>query len=267
MVADWWAAMEAAERVRRLADWGLHVLRDSAQHEWRRIGKSPGATDLTPHEAAAIRAAEQRAAVARAEADNQMVELNASTLIAMVSATDALVEAYAPSLRELQIEGLTRDLFDEIADAQPEAYAALPEHVLDRLREIAAGEIDKRLKKPNPPSGPTIERWEKPLRAVGLGPPPGRPLPDEMAEALQEVIALRHVLVHRAGRPDARALKEAPTLQYEEGQLVRLTREDYKRYSAALWTYGEEVIGRLLGGILGEPPDLGHWQMNYTINA
>lgn len=35
VVADWWAAMGAAERVRTLADWGLQELLDSEAHEER----------------------------------------------------------------------------------------------------------------------------------------------------------------------------------------------------------------------------------------
>jgi hypothetical protein len=59
---------------------------------------------------------------------------------------------------------------------------------------------------------------------------------------------LRDVWVHRAGRVDARALDQAPTLRerYQEGQFVRFTADDYRTYSAALRCYGEEVIGRLI---------------------
>ena len=37
VVADWWAAMGAAERVRTLADWGIHELVDSDVREERRV--------------------------------------------------------------------------------------------------------------------------------------------------------------------------------------------------------------------------------------
>lgn len=84
-----------------------------------------------------------------------------------------------------------------------------------------------------------------------------------MAEALGEIIQLRHVLVHRAGRVDARALKHAPSLPYAEGDLIRIDRAGYKRYSAALWTYGEEILHRMGFG----PSALDHWATNYTINA
>lgn len=93
VIADWRAAMESAERMRRLGDWGLHVLRDAEELERLRLGRS--STD-PEHKERALKAARQRAAVAAAEDDNQMVELNGMTLVAMVSATDALVEGLVP---------------------------------------------------------------------------------------------------------------------------------------------------------------------------
>jgi hypothetical protein len=85
--------MEEAERVRRLADWGLHELRKSEELERLRLARSSRGPE---HDARALQAARQRAALAVAEADNQMVELNAMTLVAMMSATDALVEHSCP---------------------------------------------------------------------------------------------------------------------------------------------------------------------------
>ena len=65
---------------------------------------------------------------------------------------------------------------------------------------------------------------------------------------------------------DARALKQAPTLRYADGDLVRVTHADYLIYSAALWTYGQEIIRRFIGNITALPP-LSKWRQNYTINA
>lgn len=84
-----------------------------------------------------------------------------------------------------------------------------------------------------------------------------------MALALTETIQLRHVVVHRAARVDAKALEKAPSLPYAGGDLVRIDSARYKRYSAALWTYGEEILHRMGFG----PSALEHWTMNYTINA
>lgn len=38
MVADWWSAMRAAERTRRLGIWGLHELTLSLEREETRVG-------------------------------------------------------------------------------------------------------------------------------------------------------------------------------------------------------------------------------------
>jgi hypothetical protein len=58
--------------------------------------------------------------------------------------------------------------------------------------------------------------------------------------------------------------KAAPTLAYAEGDLVRLSRADYRRYSAAPWTYGQEVVGRIFGAPAFQPED---WRQNYTVNS
>jgi hypothetical protein len=81
------------------------------------------------------------------------------------------------------------------------------------------------------------------------------------------MVSLRHVLVHRAGRIDARALEDAPSLEYEVGALVRITRVDYQRYSAAVRTYGEEVVWRLSRGLGVDPFDLGKWRNNYLLGT
>jgi hypothetical protein len=80
--------MGAAELVRTLADWGLQELLDSEAHEERRLD-ALGHTN--PADRAALDAARQRADLARAERDNQLVEHNAMTLVSMVGALDALV--------------------------------------------------------------------------------------------------------------------------------------------------------------------------------
>ena len=116
------------------------------------------------------------------------------------------------------------------------------------------------------PRGAGAKRWEDVLRHVGLQALPERPIPADLDQALTEVVALRHLLAHRAGRVDARALKQAPSLRYADGDLVRVTHADYLLYSAALWTYGQEVIRRLIGNVAPAPP-LSKWRQNYTLNA
>lgn len=261
VVADWRSAMEAAERVRRLADWGLHELRHSEDPERLRLARSSRGPD---DDAQSLEAARQRAALAVAEADNQMAELNAMTLVAMMSATDALVQELVPQAHEMLIEWRVRELMDQAAREHPEAADRLGDEQLSGARRILIdalrekfGEVD------GAPRGTGIKRWEKPLAKVGLATPKGRRIPDDMALALTEMIQLRHVIVHRAARVDAKVLAKAPSLPYTDGDLVRIDRAGYKRYAAALWTYGEEILHRMGFG----PSALEHWTTNYTINA
>jgi CubicO group peptidase (beta-lactamase class C family) len=109
-------------------------------------------------------------------------------------------------------------------------------------------------------------RWERVLKHARLQAPPTRPVPEDLDQALAEIVSLRHVLTHRGGRVDHRALRAAPSLAYTDGELVRLRHGDYRLYSAALYTYGEEVIHRLMGS-LTQPVDLKRWRQNYTLGA
>jgi len=271
VVADWWAATGAAERVRTLADWGLQELLDSEAHEARRL-EAEGATDPKDSQRqAAIEAARERAELASAEKDNQLVEHNGMTLVSMVGALDALAEDLVPRAREMLIEHQARGLIEQALEHAHEqarnASAQLDEPALEALLRATCDALAERLGSfDSTPRGAGAERWEKALLHAGLQAPPTRPIPEDLDQALAEVVALRHVLAHRAGRVDARALKQAPSLRYADGELVRVTRADYRLYSAALWTYGEEIIRRLMGDLVSAPP-LADWRQNYTLNA
>jgi hypothetical protein len=269
VVADWWAAMGAAERARTLADWGLQELLDSEDHEKRRL-EVEGRTDPDdPRRRAAIEAARERADLARAEKDNQLVEHNGMTLISMVGALDALVEDLVPRVREMLTEHRARVLVERAREQATEAAAQIDTKVLEAVLRTAQEALAEQLGSfDSSPRGAGVKRWEEVLFHAGLQAPPERPMPEDLDQALTEVVALRHVLAHRAGRVDPRALKQAPSLCYADGDLARITRADYRRYSAALWTYGEEVNRRLLGDLAPAPaPPLTDWRQNYTLNA
>jgi hypothetical protein len=70
MVRDWWAAMKAAERTRRLFEWGAQHSRSSAR--------------LDPYgdDAQASSAFQERQALAQAELDSELAEISAMTLVA-----------------------------------------------------------------------------------------------------------------------------------------------------------------------------------------
>jgi hypothetical protein len=112
------------------------------------------------------------------------------------------------------------------------------------------------------------DRFEHVLEAGLIGAPSTRPIPEELSDALAELGALRNVLVHRAARIDAGALKQAPTLatRYADGDLVRMTSDDYRTYSAAVWAYGMEIQRRMVG-----PPEfdfeLRDWRDQRTLGV
>ncbi len=265
MAADWWAAMGAAERVRTLADWGLQELVDSEAHERQRLD-TRGVADGVERDGA-LAAARERAELAAAEKENQLVELNATTLVSMLGALDALVEELVPAARDFLIERSSRRIIDQARDMAPQATAQLDEETLQALEQHVRGFVSEQLGASDAvPRGTGAGRWESVLKHAGLQAAPGRLIPDDLNLALNEMVELRHVLTHRAGRVDDRALAKAPSLPYTEGELVRIHREDYRRYSAALWTYGEEIIHRVMGD-LAHPPSLEEWRRNYTLNA
>lgn len=267
VVADWWGAMAAAERTRKLADWRLQELTESEAHERHRLQAEGRMNENDPQLTAAVDAARERAELARAEKANQLVEHNAMTLISMVGALDAMVEELAPRARDMLIAHQAHVMMEQARRQEPEAAARLDEPALEAIEQATRDLLAERLESFDPyPRGAGAKRWEDVLSHVGLQAPPDRPIPADLDEALTEVVALRHVLAHRAGRVDQRALKQAPTLRYADGDLVRITRAEYRRYSAALWTYGEEIIHRLMKD-LAPAPSLQDWLQNYTLNA
>jgi hypothetical protein len=267
VVADWWAAMGAAGRTRKLADWGLQELTESETHERHRLQAEGGVDENDPQFTAAIDAARERAELAGAEKENQLVEHNAMTLISMVGALDAMVEELAPRARDMLIAHQAHVMMEQARQNEPEAIARLDESALHAIEQATRDVLAERVESFDPyPRGTGAKRWEDVLSHVGLQAPPGRPIPADLDEALTEIVALRHVLAHRAGRVDRRALTQAPTLRYADGDLVRIARVEYRRYSAALWTYGEEVIHRLMKDLTSAPA-LQNWPQNYTLNV
>jgi hypothetical protein len=107
---------------------------------------------------------------------------------------------------------------------------------------------------------------------VGWGAPADRPIPEDLNAALSELGALRDVLVHRAGRVDEAALEQAPTLRYRAGEFARISRAEYRQYSAAIRCYALEISFRGMRGwpeVTGEcnGPDLARWRDYVRVNA
>lgn len=257
MVADWREGVEALERVRGFSIFSILELH-----------RALDSRDLRPtDESHLAQVMWQRRELAKAEIANDFAELNAMTLVGLVGALDALVESLAPRAREMQVALEISERLDELRQDQPQTFAKVQDDELAKVREAAVKVMTEQLDEIRQARGGGAERWEEVLRHAGLQAPEDRPIPEDMDLALREIVALRHVLVHNAARMDERALQRAPSLPYALGELVRIGCENYRHYSAAIHTFGDEVVWRLLRGVGLAPFDMNQWRENYPIGA
>jgi hypothetical protein len=247
-VADFWDAMDEAERVRTLAIRGAAAIRES-DPIWA------------------------MAELAAGDIDNDFPGLNAQALVAMNSGLDSMVEEFAPAMREILVKVFVDQAFKRAEEQVPDIAAELDDEKRGVLREVMLKTVADLQPRLNRLLGSGAERYEKRLRGVALGTADDRPIPADLDEALTEVGAIRDVLIHRASRIDMKALKQAPRLagRYHEGQLVRLTREDHRRYTAAIRCYGQDVAMRPMRSwpdfIDDDLPDLTTWRNWYVLGA
>lgn len=194
--------------------------------------------------------------------------LNGMTLVSIYGAVDALIEGLVPSRAEAALAIRALAILEEmdLDDGQAQRLfkaAMASDQVSEELARIVknAGRVG---------SG-GLSRYERHLREAGLVDFPDRPFPRELDAALKEIGALRDVLVHSGARVDAKAVAKAPTLPqrgYSEGSFVRIGREHYRLYSAALFTFAEEVLDRMLIQVGRDRPNrLANWRNNATLNA
>jgi hypothetical protein len=272
MIADFWDALEEAERVRTLSLMGLHELTSALDREEARLGARRDADDLEAAAAATLQAAYERTEWAKAELAAESPHGNAQALISMISALDAMVEDLVKHWRAFHIGRIGQEILARGREAAGNAIESADTRILAAVEDAVRGEVDRIVPKALKPKGLGIARYEKPLRRLGWGAPVDRPIPQDLNAALTEVGALRDVLVHRAGRMDEVAVDQAPTLRYRAGQLVRVSRDEYRQYSAAIRCYAEEISFR---GMRGWPevsderdgPDLARWRDYVRINA
>jgi hypothetical protein len=266
MIADFWAAMEEADRARIIGILGLHELQRGLKREQESFN-AKGGDEQAEYE---LQVHWQRAELARAEIENDHPAFNAHVLIAMNSALDALIEQFVEAVRDLPFLVRMKEAEDKVPEAAKILTPEMREAMLKKLRE--AFKVSKLERLGSEGSG--TARYEPLLKQVSLDAPDDRPIPDDLDQALAEIGAIRDVLIHRAARVDGRALKKAPSLEerFEEGQLIRLSGEDVRTYSAAIRCYGAEVIHRFYRRWpdLADPeggPDLANWRGYYTIGA
>ena len=246
MIADFWDAMEEAERTRSLGILGLHELKQTLDRRERELGVSRDDPGLSNSVARELQAYWERAESASIEIGHGFPHLNAQALVSMNSALDALVEEWVPAMRAIRVKLLTAQFLERAEHQEPEAAKTLTDELRQRLAEAIGNMISTDLPKLERLQGSGIERYEARLRQEGLGAPRGRQIPEDLDRALTELGALRDVLIHRAARVDAKALEQAPSLRYRDGELVRISHEEYRTYSAAVRCYAHEIWFRVL---------------------
>jgi hypothetical protein len=267
IVADFWNAFEEAERARTFGIAGLHELQHALERTEAELGVSRDDESLDRRAVAELQVAWERAEMARAEIEAGHPHHNVQALLAINSALDSLVEELAPALRAMRIDWLIDNAFER-ADAElPEAVAQVSPEMRRAIVEAARSVVDGQVPEPKQLRGEGADRYEAVLAHEGLGAAADRPIPENLADTLTELSAIRDVLVHRAGRIDERALKAAPSLRgrYRDGELIRVTREDYRIYSAAVRCYAMEVLYRPLRSSPAADdathgPDLANWR-------
>jgi hypothetical protein len=265
MIDDFGLAVEEAERTRAMSQIGLQEIRHAYVREKAVFDRSSGGGKGRDQD---VQVFWVRSEMARAEIENDYPAINAQALSTLNSSLDALVEHLAPAVRDLPFEIQMKKAEEEVPQ--------VAEHLTPELRQLAISKMQELLKIEELKSlkGKGAIRYERRLKAAGLDAPKDRPIPKDLDQALIEFGVIRDCLIHRAGRIDRRALELAHslTVRYEDGDLIRLTCEDYRTYSAAIRCYGAEVIDRLYGKWPGlsdpeDKPDLDNWRGCHLVGA
>lgn len=204
VVADFYDAVEEAERTRSLGILGLHELRRTLERKEQELGVMRSDRDLTSSQASTLQAYWERTESAEAEIANDYAALNAQALISMHSALDALVDGFAPAMREIQVDAISKELRRGFNELAPETAERLDPDKREMIEELVRTVVDARLPQLAELRGSGIARYERRLQAVGLGAPADRPIPNDLDQALAELGAIRKVF-----RLDRRACRRA----------------------------------------------------------
>jgi hypothetical protein len=85
---------------------------------------------------------------------------------------------------------------------------------------------------------PGVGRYECLLKPFGISPK----ITDDERRDLNEMAAIRNVIVHRAGFADRRLLELCPWLGLEEGEAVNVSRDSFDRHMASASEYAAKII-------------------------
>lgn len=264
MIDDFRLAIEEVERTRMMGQIGLEEIRKAYEREKADFDANGG----DRHRESDVQVYWERAELARIEAENDYPAINAQALIALNGALDALVQHLVPAVRNMPFEIRMKEAEETVPEAGRVLTAEMRKELIVKLQELM------KLGKLRELEGNGVARYERRLRGAGLGAPEDRPVPEDLDRALVEFGVLRDRLVHRAGRIDDRALELAHSLsrRYKDGDMIRLTGDDYRTYSAAMRCYAAEVVYRLYSKWPGltdpkDEPDLQNWRGWYIAGA
>lgn len=264
--SDFRHAIEEVERTRMLGYLGLAELAGCYERAKRQLDGRNSAEKSSPKQRSYLQGFWERSEMARIELENDAPHLNASALVSLVSALDALIEGMGPALQNILVEIELSKFFDRMSGEDKAEWSEFHEDAQQFIKGWMRKSLSEVFAMPKGRVGSAgAERYESVLRKIGLGKPEdAASIPEDLDDALKEAHSLRNVLVHRAGRIDKKALQDAPTLRFKEGQLVRLTQDDFRRYDAAVRTFGELAIGRAFGPH-APTIDLDRWQENHPV--
>jgi hypothetical protein len=191
---------------------------------------------------------------ARKSAAQAVEHWNALTLVAIFGGIEDFVESMGSDLHDAASSAIPekrKEMFsrNRIRNQELKSRGELSVQGAQALTQFTARLADAFLLKPlrKPKNDlPTADRWEDLLGRIYMRPINGRPLPDDLRLTLNELGAVRNVLLHRMGRMDQWALEqvtEGPWRSVNEKVVIDL--DLYARYIAALFSYVYELEDRI----------------------
>jgi hypothetical protein len=190
----------------------------------------------------------------QASAGRAIVHWNAMTLVVIYGTLEDLVEEMGAGLYGVvraTNPAKRKELFERNKLRNRELVAAgelsgQGAHALTRFAKLLADALLPGPSREPNRKLPPADRWEDLLSRIYMRPIQERPLPDDLRLTLNELAAVRNVILHRMGRMDDKALKyvsEGPWKAVNER--VVIDEALYRRYIAALIAYQRELEDRI----------------------
>jgi hypothetical protein len=176
MVADFWDAIEEAERARSLALMGVHELAKTLERQEKELGVSREDADLPDDVFRTLQALWERAESASIEITNGFSHFNAQALLSMNSALDSLVEELVPATRDAWVRTIVNEAFRDADEKSPDAAGAMTPELRERLMDVFRSQALDRFPELVALSGKGIQRYERRLAQIGLAALPDRPI-------------------------------------------------------------------------------------------